>query len=267
MCTIPLVSSPLPQAAHASINLGHCTSNELWKHCVWQGRTAEAAGTCDTAAAHKRGYSLAISKPRRGRVRAVRRRIQRARVHCRQRRIKYQPARPASHHTQHSGTPRRPAAPGGRVRRLRRAQRQRRQRGATARRRRRAPRRQWRPRAAGSRRPWRRAWGFGGTGSPRPRCGTRTTLPASAPGRPRTQTCSCCACTRRPARGAARAARPTGSARAAALARPCNARPTRKAVQAALPVACTGAGSYGACAALGSTRESPRERAKSPKPK
>ena len=55
-----------------------------------------------------------------------------------------------------------------------------------------------RPRAAGSRRPWRRAWGCAGTGSPRPRCGTRTTPPASAPGRPRTQTCSCCACTRPP---------------------------------------------------------------------
>ena len=34
-----------------------------------------------------------------------------------------------------------------------------------------------RPRAAGSRRPWRRAWGCAGTGSPRPRCGTRTTPP------------------------------------------------------------------------------------------
>jgi len=63
------------------------------------------------------------------------------------------------------------------------------------------------------------------------------------------QTCSCCACTRRPARGAARAARPTGSARAAALARPCDARrPARAAVQAALHVTYTFASSCERCA-------------------
>lgn len=36
-------------------------------------------------------------------------------------------------------------------------------------------------------------------GSQPPRCGTRTTPPASGPGRPQTQRCSCCACTPGPA--------------------------------------------------------------------